>query len=135
MWLIVRDKEHQGTIFMAGKKLNETVLSTMSVICSFLHKKKAPYLFDDYCNLFWKTPPDQLDGMFRKISKDIDRLKNGGVEAWWKMLIKRLKAVDESLLSKEGIPVVEQKLGHSMRKGTITIRRHTEMPKKVMMTL
>ena len=102
MWLIVRDKEHQGTIFMAGKKLNETVLSTMSVICSFLHKKKAPYLFDDYCNLFWKTPPDQLDGMFRKISKDIDRLKNGGVEAWWKMLIKRLKAVDESLFVKRG---------------------------------
>ena len=102
MWLIVRDKQSKETIFMDGHKLDETVLSTMNAICSFLHKKKAPYLFDDYCNLFWKTPPDQLDGMFRKISKDIDKLKNGGVEAWWKILIKRLKAVDESLFVKRG---------------------------------
>ena len=102
MWLIMEDKDQKETIFMTGHKLDETVLSTMSVICSFLHKKKAPYLFDNNCNLFWKTPPDQLGGMFRKISKDIDRLKNGGVEAWWKMLLKRLKAVDESLFVKRG---------------------------------
>ena len=102
MWLIVRDKQSKETLFMDGHKLDETVLSTMNAICSFLHKKKAPYLFDDYCNLFWKTPTDQLDGMFRKISKDIDRVKNGAVEAWWKMLIKRLKAVDESLFVKRG---------------------------------
>ena len=52
MWLISATKEHKREIFMAGEKLDEAVLSTMGVICSFLRKRKAPYLFDIKCNLF-----------------------------------------------------------------------------------
>ena len=80
---------------MAGQKLNEAVLSTMRVICSWLHKKKAPYLFHNKCNLFWKTSPGDLDCMFRKISKDIDRLENEGTSAYWNLLMKNLAMVDE----------------------------------------
>ena len=93
MWLLV--KEDKKIIFMAGQKLNEAVLSTMRVICSWLHKKKAPYLFHNKCNLFWKTSPGDLDCMFRKISKDIDRLENEGTSAYWNLLIKNLAMVDE----------------------------------------
>ena len=95
MWLISTTKEHKRGIFMAAEKLDEAVLSTMSVICSFLLKRKAPYLFDNKCNLFWKTPSDDLDTMFKKINKDIERLKNGGTEEWLNLLIKDLPYVDE----------------------------------------
>ena len=93
MWLLV--KTDKKIIFMAEQKLDEAVLSTMSAICSWLDKKKAPYLFHDQCNLFWKTSPGDLESMFRKISKDIDRLENEGTSAYWNLLIKNLAMVDE----------------------------------------
>ena len=95
MWLISATKEHKREIFMAGEKLDEAVLSTMGVICSFLRKRKAPYLFDIKCNLFWKTSSDDLDTMLKIINKDLERLKNGGKEEWLNLLIKNLPYVDE----------------------------------------
>ena len=103
MRLISSTKEHKREIFMAGEKLDEAVLSTMSVICSFLHKRKAPYLFDIKCNLFWNTSSDDLDTMLKKISKDIERIKNGGIEEWLDLLIKTLPYVDEINFSKRGV--------------------------------
>ena len=100
MWLIVR--RHEQKIFMAGHKLDEAVLSTMSTICSFLANKKAPYLFDDKCNLFWKTSPDDLHYMFIKISKDIDRLEKGEIETWCNLLITKLPLLDEIHYVKRG---------------------------------
>ena len=100
MWLIVR--RHEQKIFMAGHKLDEAVLSTMSTICSFLANKKAPYLFDDKCNLFWKTSPDDLHYMFIKISKDIDRLEKGEIETWCNLLITKLPLLDEVHYVKRG---------------------------------
>ena len=85
MWLISATKEHK----------REAVLSTMSVICSFLRKRKAPYLFDIKCNLFWKTSSDDLDTMLKIINKDLEQLKNGGKEEWLNLLIKNLPYVDE----------------------------------------
>ena len=100
MWLLVRT--HEQKMFMAGHKLDETVLSTMNIICSFLAKKKAPYLFDNKCNLFWKTSPDDLHDMFLKISKDIDRLKKGKIETWCNLLITKLPLLDEVHYVKRG---------------------------------
>ena len=95
MWLISTTTERKKKIFEAGQKLDEAVLSTMNVICSFLDKKKAPYLFDDKCNLFWKTSSRDLDCMLTKIKRDIDTLKDGGKEAWLNLLIKKLPRVDQ----------------------------------------
>ena len=100
MWLLVKSQKQK--IFMAGQKLDEAVLSTMSAICSFLDNKKAPYLFDDKCNLFWKTSPNDLHYMFIKISKDIDTLKKGEIETWCKLLITKLPLLDEIHYVKRG---------------------------------
>ena len=95
MWLISTTTARKQKIFEAEQKLDEAVLSTMKVICSFLDKKKAPYLFNDKCNLFWKTSPRDLDCMLTKIKKDIDILKDGGKKAWLNLLIKKLPQVDQ----------------------------------------
>ena len=100
MWLLVKSQKQK--IFMAGQKLDEAVLSTMSAICSFLDNKKAPYLFDDKCNLFWKTSSNDLHYMFIKISKDIDTLKKGEIETWCKLLITKLPLLDEIHYVKRG---------------------------------
>ena len=103
MWLISTTKEHKQKIFMAGEKLDEAILSAMSTICSFLHKRKAPYLFNIKCNLFWKTSSDDLDTMLKKISNDIERIKSGGTEEWLNLLIKTLPFVDEIHFAKRGV--------------------------------
>ena len=93
MQIVVKEKER--TVFMADSKLDDAIIYTLNVICSCLQEGKVPYLFDQKCNLFWKTSSDDLKYMHIKIKKDIARLKNEGIEAWHKLLIKKLPLIDE----------------------------------------
>ena len=87
--------ESDKHVFFPNNKLDEAVLYTLKVLCSFLEKQMCPYLFDPKCNLFWKTSPDDLFSIKTKIEKDIERLKCGGIKEWHDLLIKKLPLKDE----------------------------------------
>ena len=88
-------KENGQNIFRSGNKFDEAIIYTLKNICCCLETGKAPYLFDRKCNLFWKTSSDNLKYMNTKIKKDIERLKTGGTEAWFKLLTEKLPLVDD----------------------------------------
>jgi len=93
MHIVIKEKEQ--TVFMSDRKLDDAIIYTLKTICTCLDNKEAPYLFDRKCNLFWKTSSDNLKYMHTKIKKDIERMKNGGIEAWFKLLTEKLPLVDD----------------------------------------
>ena len=82
-----------------GMSLPNAVLYALQVLCSFLGKRKCPYLFDEGCNLFWNTSSRDLICMSKKINADIQRIQTGGINVWKNVLIKKLPLVDEILYS------------------------------------
>ena len=82
-----------------GMSLPNAVLYALQVLCSFLRKRKCPYLFDKGCNLFWNTSSRDLICMSKKINADIQRIQTGGINVWKNVLIKKLPLVDEILYS------------------------------------
>ena len=82
-----------------GMSLPNAVLYALQVLCSFLRKRKCPYLFDKGCNLFWNTSSRDLICMSKKINADIQRIQTGGIKVWKNILIKKLPLIDEILYS------------------------------------
>ena len=91
MHLITKSKHSK----FVDLSFDNAVLYALQVLCSFLEKRKLPYLFDEGCNLVWNSSSNDLISMSKKINAEIQRIQTGGINVWQNVLIKKLPLVDE----------------------------------------